>query len=141
MCKVPVLAVMLTLAACSRNPEPEIEATDGATATVSDTTMSDTTMMAGDSAKMGEMGMQEDTAQATGDSALVNQEGAAAPVQETMESDTVMGDSTLTGQANDSHGMGDSSMTDSAMTDSAMVETETPVEGAVPTDSAQGQRR
>ncbi len=136
MCKVPVLAVMLTLAACSRNPEPEIEATDGATAT-----MSDTTMMAGDSAKMGEMGMQEDTAQATGDSALVNQEGAAAPVQETMESDTVMGDSTLTGQANDSHGMGDSSMTDSAMTDSAMVETETPVEGAVPTDSAQGQRR
>lgn len=131
MQKAPMVAVMLTLAACSRNPEPEIEATDRAGAT-----MSDTTMMAGDSADMSEMGMQEDTTQATGDSVLVNQDGAVPPAQGTMESDSVMGDSTLTGQANDTRSMGDSSTMDSAM-----VGPETPVEDAIPTDSAQGQRR
>ncbi|MBA3257936.1 MAG: hypothetical protein H0T68_00535 [Gemmatimonadales bacterium] len=113
-----ILAAALVVAACSRNPEPEVEATGGA-----NTTVSDTTMMAGDS---------------LGDSVLVNQEGAAQPRRQTMESDTVMGDSTLVGQADDTRAPGDTSMMHG---DSTMTGPETSVEDAVPTDSAQGQRR
>ncbi len=122
------LAAALVVAACSRNPEPGGEATGAA-----NTTARDTTMMAADSGKMGEMGMHGDTAQAVGDSALVHQEGPTQPGQETMKSDTVVGDSTLTGQANDTRAPGDTSMMhgDSAMTGP---------EDAVPTDSAQGGR-
>jgi hypothetical protein len=133
MRKASMLAAALILAACSRNPEPGLEATGAADAAASDTAMSDTTMMAGDSTNMGDMGMEADTALA--DSALVNQEGAVQPDQQTMESDTVMGDSTLTGQVDDS-GTGDSSMMHG---DSTMAAPEPPVEGAVQTDSAQGQ--
>lgn len=131
MRKARILAAALILAACSRNPEPDVEATGGANATVSDTAM-----MAGDSGKMSETGMEEDTAKAVGDSALVNQEGAAQPGQETMESDTVMGDSTLVGQEDDARAQGDTSMMHG---DSSMAGPETSVEDAVPTDSAQGQ--
>ena len=131
MRKASMLATALVLAACSRNPEPDVEATGSA-----DTAMSDTTMMAADSGEMGEMGMQGDTAQVVGDSSLVNQEGETQPDQQTMESDTVMVDSTLVGQESDTRTSGDSLMTPG---DSTMVGPETPVEDAVPTDSAQGQ--
>ncbi len=134
MRKASMLAVALVLAACSRNPEPDVDATGGADATVSDTAMSDTTMTADDSMDMGDMGMEGDTALA--DSALVNQEGTTQPDQPAMESDTVMGDSTLTGQAEDTGHPGDSTMIHG---DSTMMGPEPPIEDAVPTDSAQGQ--
>lgn len=138
-----ILATVLVVAACSRNPDPEVGATGETDNAMSDTTamsdssaMSDSTMMAGDSAKMGEMGMEGDSAEAMGDSSLVNQEGGAQPDQQTMESDSVMGDSTLVGQESDSRTPGDSSMMEG---DSAMAAPEPSVEDATPTDSAQGQ--
>ncbi len=137
MHKARILAAALLVAACSRNPEPDVEATGGANATISDTTMSDTTMMADDGSTMDETGMQGDTAPAMGDSALVNQEAGAHPTQQTREGDSVMGDSTLTGQADDTRAPGDTSMIHG---DSTMPGPETSVEDAVPTDSAQGQR-
>ncbi len=122
MRKASILATALILAACSRNPEPDVDATGGADATASDTAMTDT--MAGDSVRT------------EGDSALVNQDGAAQPTQETMESDSIMGDSTLTGQANDTETMSDSSMMHG---DSTMDGMDAPAGDPLPTDSAQGQ--
>ena len=76
---VPLLATMLVLAACSRNPEPD--AMGRADDAMSDSTMSDSTMMSDSAAmsdsmmkdKMGEGMMDHDTTM--GDSALVGQEG------------------------------------------------------------------
>ncbi len=131
MRKASMLVAAVLLAACSRNPEPEVEGTGGAA-----TTASDTTMVAGDSGTMGGVGMEGDTAQMTGDSTLVEQEGAAQPDQPAMESDTVMGDSTLVGQENDSQMPGDSTMMHG---DSTMMGPDVPASEATPTDSAQGQ--
>ncbi len=96
-------------------------------------------MMPGDSSQMGNMqgDMQDDTARATGDSALVNQAGDVQPGQSTMQNDTIMGDSTLTGQANDTRTPDDSSMMPA---DSTMSAPGAGSEDAIPTDSAQGQR-
>ncbi len=136
MRKASILATALILAACSRNPEPDVDATGGAEASARDTAMTDTTMMASDSAMMGDSAMAGDSVRTEGDSALVNQDGAAQPTQETMESDSIMGDSTLTGQANDTETMSDSSMMHG---DSTMDGMDAPAGDPLPTDSAQGQ--
>ncbi len=128
-----ILAAALILAACSRNPEPDLEAAGAA-----DTTMSDTTLMAGDSTQMSETGMEGDTAQAVADSALVNQEGDAQPGQQTMEPDNVTGDSTLAEQAGDAQPGQETMEPDSVTGDSTLVNQAG--EDAVPMDSTQGQR-